>query len=165
MENKFHNGKIYMLINETTPKVYIGSTIMELELRYYKHIIDYQNDELISSCDVLDCEGECMIVLLEDYPCENEKELRFREQYYIDKFREDGCEVVNRQNAITTPEQKREKQKTYYQENREYIVARQYHYDNKPENKVKKKEYADKNRERIRKNERDRYHKNKNMKK
>jgi hypothetical protein len=106
-----------------------------------------------------------MIVLIEDYPCENETELRFREQYYIDKFREDGCEVVNRQNAITTPEQRKEKQKIYYQENKEYIVARQFAYDNQPQNKAKKKEYKEKNKNHINQKARDRYHKNKDMKK
>lgn len=165
MDNKYQNGKIYMIINENTPKVYVGSTILDLEHRYYKHITDYYGNENISSCEILNIEGECMIVLLEDYPCEDEKELRFREQYYIDKFREEGCELVNRQNAITTPEQKKEWQKTYYEEHKDYIVARQYHYDNQPQNKLKKKEYANKNKDKINKNRKDRYHKNKNMEK
>ena len=163
MENKYENGKIYMLINENTPKTYVGSTILELDTRYKKHLYDYYMDEQISSSEIFDVEGECMIVLIENYPCKNETELRLREQYYIDMFREDGCEVVNRQNAITTEEQKREKQKSYYQDNRDYIIARQWEYDKQPHNKVKKREYVRKNKNHINQKARNRYHKIKNM--
>ena len=124
--NNYQYGKVYMIINENTPKVYVESTTYTLEQRFYKHQHDFKSGEYVASADLFMLGGESMIVLLEDYPCENKQELLCREQYWMDKFNKDN------------------------------VLNKQLIYDSKPENKLKKYEYQRLNRDKINKQKRER---------
>jgi predicted GIY-YIG superfamily endonuclease len=42
MDNKYANGKIYKIVDETNGNVYIGSTIKDLDQRLREHFNDYK---------------------------------------------------------------------------------------------------------------------------
>jgi hypothetical protein len=45
-ENKYHNSKIYTIRNRIDDDIYIGSTIGDINKRFYKHKLDSQNPAL-----------------------------------------------------------------------------------------------------------------------
>jgi len=89
----YQNGKIYKIESMMGEKIYIGSTTKQyLSQRLAKHKIDYrqwkQNKPGLSnmtSYELFDEYGldNCMITLLENFPCESKDELRAKEAYYI----------------------------------------------------------------------------------
>jgi hypothetical protein len=169
-ENPYLNGKIYKIIskNENDNRIYIGSTIIPLRNRLQKHINDKKAfidgksyATKISSYDLLD---NCDIELIEDYPCDNDNELKKREQYHIE-----NNECINATRACFDPEYKkkynqenrdkiREYKKKYYQENREKwkvdkehkrCYNTQYYQENKNKEIERAKQYREKNRDKI----------------
>jgi len=121
--NKYQNGKIYKLVDEND-LWYIGSTIQTLNNRLCKH----HNRPSCMSRHLVNP----TIHLIEDYPCSNKRELEMREQYYLNKYR-DKC--INYQNAFTSQEEKKEKQKIYKEEFKEYRLkkTKEYYIKNKKE--------------------------------
>jgi predicted GIY-YIG superfamily endonuclease len=90
----YSKGKIYKIVDESNGDVYIGSTINSLDLRFRTHqIFKYYNK--------LKC--NCKIILIEDYPCNNKRELEMREQYFID-----NTDCINKTDAVVKIEKKRE---------------------------------------------------------
>ena len=79
MDNKYQNGKIYKLVCDKSPLVYYGSTIKPLSRRLVQHKshIDCSSRELFEL-------GNVSIELVEEYPCNNKKELEARERIYIE---------------------------------------------------------------------------------
>ena len=79
----YQAGKIYALKSAQTDKIYIGSTIFDLSYRKRKHINHYNsymrgNSKYISSFDL--CKYDDMYIeLIEEYPCENKRQLEKRE--------------------------------------------------------------------------------------
>ncbi|ARF11755.1 hypothetical protein Klosneuvirus_2_191 [Klosneuvirus KNV1] len=100
--NKYQQGKIYKIMSCQTEKVYIGSTcVSKLIDRLKQHQSKYKKYKLNSesftaSFEVVQYE-DCEIILLENYSCNNKKELLIREQDWIDKT----TNIVNKQNAST----------------------------------------------------------------
>jgi hypothetical protein len=131
--NKYENGKIYEIISDNTDMVYIGSCIVTLKQR----MIDHKYKKKCSSKSIIDC-GDYDIYLIEKYPCNNDLELRMREQMYIDIYKNDGKNVINRQRAYTSIEDKKENQKQY---------KRQWRKNNKQNLKEYMKEYCKNNKE------------------
>ena len=88
--NPYENGKLYKIVNlDDESKVYVGSTYMSLKERYRHHKKDkrrYDRGELsyTTSYSILD---NSRIELLENHPCKNKRELKKREQYYIDNIK------------------------------------------------------------------------------
>jgi hypothetical protein len=87
MDNKFSNGKIYKLIDNTNDNCYIGSTCLSLEHRLRQHIYDYKrytngNHYYVTSFDILENQ-DYKIILLEDAKVTNKHELEEREKYHI----------------------------------------------------------------------------------
>lgn len=88
-------GKIYRIFCGC--QSYIGSTKVDLKERLEEHIKAYrkykrgQVNKKSSTAELFDDVGykNCNIVLLEDFKCETTKELRQREQFWIDKERKD----------------------------------------------------------------------------
>jgi len=78
---QYSYGKIYKIISPHTDKIYIGSTIRDLDLRFNEHIKDCKIKNLTSS--QIFKHGDCEIELIEEYPCDNKKELDTREKYHI----------------------------------------------------------------------------------
>ena len=70
----YNKGKIYKIIDESDGDIYIGSTIQTLKERFKNHHIfkDYEKNK-----------KDCKISLIENYPCNNKKELEERERYFI----------------------------------------------------------------------------------
>lgn len=78
MSNKYKNGKIYKIVDNTNDNVYIGSTIETLKERLRKHHrLNCSSREILKN-------GDYDIILIEDYPCNSKQELELRERYYIE---------------------------------------------------------------------------------
>jgi hypothetical protein len=89
--NKYQNGKIYKLTSKQTDNIYVGSTTKPLVQRMSGHKCDYK----CTSVEMLKYD-DCIIELIEDYPCDSKTELEKREQHYIDLYKDI---IVNKHNA------------------------------------------------------------------
>ena len=125
MENKYKNGKIYKIVDNTNNNIYIGSTIQILEERLSKH--KCKNSTCISR-NIIE-NGDFEIILIKDYPCNSKEELEEEEQKYIDIY-----ECINKNRAYTgltrkeydkeryekNKDKKKEYDKKRYEKNKEY---------------------------------------------
>ncbi len=105
IDERYKNGKIYILKSPHTNNFYIGSSIVDLEQRKRRHEADYRGFKGItpqfrnyrSSFKVIE-DGDHFIELIENYPCCNKKELEMRETeyflFYKNKFKND-CVNMN----------------------------------------------------------------------
>jgi ribosomal protein S27AE len=107
IDERYVNGKIYKIVCNETNEVYYGSTILSLKDRIIKH-----------KCS-LKCESRQIInrnnyyyELIEDYSCNNRKELETRERWYIENNK-----CINKIIPTRTL-------KEYYQENKEKILEK-----------------------------------------
>jgi hypothetical protein len=92
--NKYQRGKIYKIVSDNYNKIYIGSTTKTLHSRLWYHNYTYnlwKNDYgcYLSSFKLIS-KGNFKIELLENYPCSLAKDLKKREQYWLDNFK-DQC--------------------------------------------------------------------------
>jgi len=120
----YENGKIYKVICESG-LIYVGSTIRTLKERFREH------KKPSNKCS---CKGfiNPRIELIENYPCNNMKELEERERYYI----ENSNQCVNTQIPTQTRKEyleknhciMRQKAKVNYQNNREKIIEKNKEY-------------------------------------
>ena len=78
IDERYQNGKIYKIVCNETGEVYYGSTIQELNKRMYKH----RCDNYCRSRHIID-RNNYYYELIEDYSCNNKKELETREKWYI----------------------------------------------------------------------------------
>lgn len=97
----YSNGKIYKVTCDSSEKIYIGSTCLELSKRFNKHIVNHKNWKLglyryVTIFALMDT-GFCNIQLIENYPCKSYSELLEREQYYQDLT---GDMNINDRNAF-----------------------------------------------------------------
>ena len=147
----YSQGKIYMITTNKIYEVYIGSTIQTLEERLSSHKSDYKRwlkgeERYCTSFEILQYD-DCEILLVEDYPCETEKELRLKEGEYI-------CEM-DCVNKVIPGRSRKEYCKEYYQKNKEYHKEyyKEYYKEYKQRQEVKEKlkiyskEYYQKNKE------------------
>ena len=85
----YSQGKIYKIVCNKTGLIYIGSTCKTLDERLKGHeydskrYLDKKSKHLISSIYVI-ISNDYKIELIENFPCQNRKELEKREYYYID---------------------------------------------------------------------------------
>jgi hypothetical protein len=140
----YANGKIYKIecLTGEPDDIYIGSTTKEfLSQRLASHSYEYKRFKngtrlsKTSSYELFDKYGieNCMILLIESFPCNNKDELRAREGFYIKSIK-----CVNKLIPGTTAQQS---VKNYHTNNKESIIAykKQYHENNKEIlNKIKK---------------------------
>ena len=88
MQNKFKNGKIYKLVDNTNRNIYIGSTILSLKNRLKRHLSTFKrytngkSHKYLRSFEIL-TNLNFDIVLIENHPCCNFEELLIRENFYI----------------------------------------------------------------------------------
>lgn len=178
--NKYQNGKIYKIICNVTGDVYVGSTIKILKKRLCQHKSHAKKTRNICSYIIID-RGDYKIELIEDYPCNNSKELRKREGYYqkeidcINKriagrdckgWREDNKEhlkIKRKQYCIDNVESIAEYQKEYSKNNKEKLSKynKEYHIKNREKIIVKVKKYHDDNKEKIDEYQKSYYQENK----
>lgn len=129
--NKYLNGKIYKLVDNTNGNIYIGSTIKTLNRRLIKHKSEYkgylnEKSKFITSYDIIK-NGDYKMELIENYPCENKKQLEDREGFYI---RNSNCinkTILGRteqQYRIDNKEKVKKWKKEFYCRHREDILKK-----------------------------------------
>lgn len=166
----YQNGKIYRLVSGSG-KQYIGSTTQKLCKRMVGHRADYRSWKkgqinFITSFSLFEEEGDVSIILIENYPCENNEELHKRERYWIEAM---DCvnKVIPTRTFKEYVEDNRQHisqyQKEYREKNREIIsqYKKQYAEENREHISQYKKEYRETNRERLKQKEKEYYESNK----
>ena len=132
---KYRHGKIYYLYSLSHPDagVYIGSSVRTTKRRFTLHKTAYKRylagkSGYCSSFKILEF-GDAVIVKLEDFPCNNENELKLREQAIIN-FNRARC--VNLYNPAPTAEERKSKDRstkqTYRQAHAQEIKAKHHAY-------------------------------------
>ena len=111
LKNKYENGKIYKITDNTNGNVYYGSTQKSLNRRLSDHKYDYKRREKegnVRTSSIIICNNDYKMELVEDFPCNSRKELEERESYYINNFecinkmKKKNCfKVINKQTTIT----------------------------------------------------------------
>ncbi len=132
--NKYSQGKIYKIIDNTNHDVYYGSTIQTLAERLTQH---KSSNRCVSRLIINN--NNYNIILVENYPCNSVEELESREAHYI---------INNDCINITIPgrthqqwcEDNRDKSNSYKKKWRE---------NNKEKNRELQKKYANNNRDKI----------------
>ncbi len=119
MENKYQEGKIYKIVCNITSEIYIGSTIETLKERVRKHNV---NKNCVSR-NIIE-RGDYKIELIKDYPCNSKYELEEEETKYIKNNKCINKNLPHRtqqQYLIDNREIHNNKQKKFYQDNKEQI--------------------------------------------
>lgn len=86
----YSKGKIYKIVCNTTGLIYVGSTCKpKLCQRLSKHVSDYKRHlnkkaGYMTSFEILE-NNNYVIVLLEEYPCNNKDQLHKKEREWIEK--------------------------------------------------------------------------------
>lgn len=137
--NKYQNGKIYKIISPNTEKIYIGSTIVNLNKRLIKHRYEIKKRGITSKI-IFDA-GDEKIELIKNFPCNSKEELR-REEGLIMKQYKNIC--VNILIAGRT-------RKEYYTDNFEKIkiIQKKYYLKNKDKTDEYQRQYKIDNKERL----------------
>ena len=102
--NKYQNAKIYKIVSNIHPLPYYGSTTMNLTRRLQLHESHHRTTNQKTSCYILFDVGDYEIQLVQNFPCNNRKELQEREDYYSKNY---PC--INKRRAYTANEEKKEK--------------------------------------------------------
>jgi hypothetical protein len=161
--NKYKNGKIYKLIDNTNGNIYIGSTIQTLKRRLQKHVADYNgvlNGWKKTACASYNIikNDNYKIELIVNYPCNNNTELCIKEQEYIDMYK---CINITKayidKKKYSEEWRKNNKQlikhfnKEYQKNNRDKLIikSKEYYENNKDICLLKAKEYRKRNIEKI----------------
>ena len=140
--NKYHNGKIYKIVDVGYNKQYIGSTTENLSMRMARHRNEYRRykDGKINktmSFDLFDEYGLdcCKIELIENAKCETKEELLKKEGEYIRSINCINKSLVGRS------------KKEHYEDNKEYILnkCKKYREENKEKRQEKDRLYREKN--------------------
>lgn len=110
--SRYTKAKIYKISNPDTLDVYIGSTNYDyLSMRFYRHKMDAPHCDRFGDIFKTD---KAKIEVIEDYPCRNKEELRFRERFWI----ETTANCINHQIPILTQDERLERarkiQKDWY---------------------------------------------------
>ena len=159
----YTKGKIYTIRSYQTDKIYIGSTIQPLSVRFAEHRKNYklhQTDKYhyVSSFDIIKFD-DCYIELLKLCPCLTKEELHKQEgeqirnnnicvnkvvpgrtvqQYKLDNI--DNLRKSRKEYFLKNEEREVERRKKWREENKERIMERsQTYYDNNKE-KIRQKQ-------------------------
>lgn len=169
-DNRYKNGKIYRIVCNETGKQYIGSTCMTLCKRIYKHKEGYTfymrgKHNYVSSFVIIE-KNNFNIVLIEEYPCENKHQLRSRERYWIENSICVNLTIPTRtkkENREAKYEEYQERDKKYYEENRERVLERQkkYYEDNRDDRQLYNKKYWEDNKQELHEKHKTYYNENK----
>jgi hypothetical protein len=136
----YKNGKIYKIIGGGN--TYIGSTTQKLDTRFRAHKTEkkLRPYKQCASFKILEYE-DCKIELIENYPCDNNKQLRERERYWYDLV-----ENINIVRPIRTNDELKDYQKKYNEANKDKLIElnKEYYKNNKEIIKKKVLEYQSK---------------------
>jgi len=143
VDERYKNGKIYKIVCNITNEVYIGSTKAYLTERMSKHRNENNTHDCISK-RIID-RGDYTPSLIENYPCRNKNELRWRERYYMETM-----ECINTTRPIITEEERKQLKHDSYERNKiknaPIVLAR----ERLPENRAKQKAWRDEHKEQKR---------------
>jgi len=146
----YANGKIYKIVNDIDDQFYVGSTANFS--KRLKHHQDKSRDQSKGKLHTLmrtHGNDHFEIILIEDFPCTNSKELRTREDYYIKLLKP----TLNSIGAILDVEKVKQKVKEYAikhkNEKREYDIK--YRAMNEDKIRERKLKWFQDNEERVRK--------------
>lgn len=154
---KYLQSKIYKLVNDQSDDVYYGSTTLSLRERFELHKSEYIRKHGSCASSILFDTGVVSIELVENYPCREKKELLERETYYIKNFKN-----VNKQNAITSKEEKLEQINKWRKEHPEECKKAKEKYRSTEKGIETEKKYKEENKELYRKAQEKYYKNNKN---
>jgi len=130
IDERYQNGKIYKIVCNETGEIYYGSTIDKLN----KRICDHKSHQNCVSKQIIN-RNNYYYELIEDYSCNNKKELETRERWYIENNK-----CINKFIPTRTL-------KEYYQINKE--KKKEYQKQNKEKIKEYSKQYRETNIEKI----------------
>jgi hypothetical protein len=124
-ENKYKQGKIYMLTSLQIDKIYIGSTCNTLAKRLHHHKSTFNSTKDTLSREILKYD-DVKIELIEYFPCNDRNELNKREG---ELMRQHKDQIVNKKIAGRTQEEYKndnlekikEYKKQYDEHNKEHI--------------------------------------------
>lgn len=164
----YSNGKIYEIENKITKEKYIGSTINSIEDRFRNHtskinIDSEKNRKLYAAMNEHGFQN-FVIKLVEEYPCNNKKELRFREAHYIMLF--DTIENGYNMNLPIVDMDEKTYKHEWYEKNKERILEmRKSHYEKNREAKIAyQTEYAKQNKDKVKEYQKNYHKENKSYK-
>ena len=156
MDSRYKNGKIYKITSKHTDKIYIGSTIQKLNVRFRGHRYYCRRGGTCTSKEVVKYE-DAVITLIENYQCDSPTQLKTRERFYI----ENTPNTVNKNIPNRTDKQYREENrenikkssKKYREENRENLIksGKKYREQNIEKEKKRHKKYYLENSEKEKK--------------
>lgn len=161
--NKYNNGKIYFLYCNDN-YYYIGSTINELNkrLNYHKKCSkQFPNRKLYSHINSIGWDS-VNIELLEEYSCNNIKELHNKEDYYIRQYIDDTY-CLNIKKVVQTKEELLQYAKEYRDDHKEQISEYKINYNilNLDKKREYNKKYVEENKEIIEEKRKKYYEQNK----
>jgi hypothetical protein len=140
-------GKIYRIVSKNTDKIYVGSTTKDnLKTRLQQHESNYRlQKSYYTSYEILKL-GDYDIELVEECNCNNKKELRMREKYWIDNSNcvnqvKPGRTRKERDNLLVNKLKKAEQDKKYYEKNKDRLLEKNREY-NKDYDKIRYKWYS-----------------------
>ena len=155
MDSRYKHGKIYKITDIGYNMCYIGSTIQPLSKRFGHHKETYDTHPCASACIFQTYGAEnCKITLIEEYPCQNREQLRAREGHYI--------ETTDCVNKFIAGGNKSLWNKRYYNNNKEYILARNKIYQNTHQEEIKAQRQSYRETHREQKRQADREYRQKN---
>ena len=136
----YPNGKIYKITGTNDKEeelIYIGSTVQKLCRRFAEHKSDMKKDKKYSSEQVVIC-SNCLITLIELFPCNSKEELLARERYYYNLY-----DCINKSKPILLEGEKKEYHKQWEIENFDKRKEQKIVYEIKNANNIKehKKQY------------------------
>lgn len=135
----YSQSKIYKIVSPSKNITYYGSTTYDLQKRLINHIRKYKyykngKTNYVSVNDVLECD-DAVIELVENFSCNNRKELTDREGYYIK-----NNECINKNiPGRTYKEWKLENIDNYKEYQKEY--QKEYRKQKKEENRKANEKY------------------------
>jgi group I intron endonuclease len=135
MRGDYKNGKIYKIVNSVNDEIYVGSTVQPLCNRKVGHKEATKKHPNRRICKHITTVGlnNIKLILIESYSCVSRMELEKRERHWIDTLKPS----LNMIKPATTPEQKSQRCKEYYLENKEHLDKCKKIYAKKHEVKTK----------------------------
>lgn len=138
-------GKIYKIVSPSHPEVppYFGSTCDALSRRMTGHRVDFKRGKNNTASKALMCFDDAIILLVEEYPCDNKEQLHAREGQIM----LEAIEKSNIRMAGVTHEERLLQIAKYKIDHKEEIKAQQAKYREEHQEKIK--QYRDKYQEKV----------------
>ena len=123
--NKYNNGKIYILTTDKSNLIYVGCTILTLHQKMIDFKTKFKNNKLdVMAKKIFEIGGNINISVIQSFPCHSMKELNTEKNRYIR-----GCYGNNANKVIyNRPKEELKKMRDSYKK-----TQKEYYKDNKKE--------------------------------